>query len=183
MNKLITTAAAFAAGLLTMYLFDEQNGRRRRAQWRDRAWSGARSAAHRSQQQARHLFNQARGLAATGRMDRHSQRPPLNDQQLHDRIRAQLGRTVSHPHAIHVRVEGGSVTLTGHVLRREAIALIDAVRGVAGVQWLDNRVEEHAEAGRIPALQGDGQHRPAHPQAPATMAEPTATGQRATEWH
>ena len=178
MNKLTTAATAFAAGLLAMYLFDENSGRRRRALWRDRASSGARSVLQRGGRQARHLVNQARGLAATGHLDRHTHRPPENDHQLHERIRAQLGRVVSHPHAIHLRVVDGSVTLTGHVLRHEVVPLINCVRGIAGVKRMDNRLEEHPEPGNVPALQGTGRRQ----RVEAADATPARTPYRATEW-
>ena len=178
MNKLTTAATAFAAGLLAMYLFDETSGRRRRALWRDRAWSGARSAIHRGERQARHLGNPARRLAVTGHLDRHSHRPPENDHQLHERIRAQLGRVVSHPHAIHLRVMDGAVTLTGHVLRHEVVPLLNCVRAIAGVKRMDNRLEEHPEPGNIPSLQGTGRLE----RAQTPDSAPARTAYRATEW-
>src|SRR5262249_46860052 len=70
-----------------------------------------------------------------------------------DRVRAAIGRVVSHPHAIEVEVHGGKVALRGPILGDEAqVALrTAAVRGVTEV--LD-RLERHAEAGQVPALQG-----------------------------
>lgn len=149
-----TTAAAFAAGMLAMYLMDEQSGRRRRALWRDKVRSGARSAVLEGQRQARHVANRTRGLVSTRSLDRHTQRAPHSDHQLHERIRSQLGRLVSHPHAVHVHVAAGIVTLTGPILRHEVDSLLDCLRHMAGVARVDNHLEAHAEAGRVPELQG-----------------------------
>ncbi|TFZ04327.1 BON domain-containing protein [Ramlibacter rhizophilus] len=182
MNKLISAATAFAAGLVAMYLLDAQSGRRRRAVLRDKTVSSARMALHRGQQQAQHLANQARGFAATRRLDRVSHRPPQSDQQLHERIRATLGRHVSHPHAVHVEVEHGEVTLTGDVLRHEIVPLLDALSGMAGIARLDNRLQEHAEAGRIPSLQGGG--RRGEPERDtSSQANTAAQAPQPTAWH
>ena len=54
-------------GAAAMYFFDPQGGRRRRALLRDKAVSWANDAEHFAEKKARHLSNEARGLAHEAR--------------------------------------------------------------------------------------------------------------------
>lgn len=170
MRDAFTALTAFGAGMLAMYYFDAQNGRRRRALLRDKVYAGTRSTWHRGQKEARHVANRARGVAATGHLDRMSRRPPEDDRQLHERIRAHMGHVLSHPGAIHVHVQQGEVTLTGHVLRREVAPLLDCVRGIPGVRRLDNQLLEHENPNGIPDLQGAGRRPAQQGSSPAGTA-------------
>jgi uncharacterized membrane protein len=85
-----------------------------------------------------------------------------SDRVLADRVRAALGRAVSHPGAIEVEVQGGCAVLTGHVLESETRELMRRVGRVAGLKGVDDRLERHRTAGNIPSLQGDGQVAPRH---------------------
>jgi hypothetical protein len=76
------------------------------------------------------------------------------DEVLVERVRARIGRAVSHPHAIKVDACDGCVILSGPVLAHEAPTLIDNVRWVRGVQRVDNQLDVHEQAGNISALQG-----------------------------
>jgi hypothetical protein len=62
---LILVGAALGAGL--MYVFDPQAGRRRQALIRDKAYSLADDAQEYAGKKARHLANQAQGVAAEAR--------------------------------------------------------------------------------------------------------------------
>jgi osmotically-inducible protein OsmY len=77
-----------------------------------------------------------------------------SDAQLAERVRATLGRVVSHPHAIDVTAENGRVCLSGPILAHEVQPLLRAASSVRGVAGIDNQLDIHEQAGNIPALQG-----------------------------
>ena len=74
--------------------------------------------------------------------------------QLIERVRARLGRLVSHPHAIQVGARRGHVTLSGPILEREVEPLLTAVRNVWGVSDVEDRLVAYERAENIPSLQG-----------------------------
>ena len=87
-------------------------------------------------------------------MDRTTAGEPQSDDQLRERIRAQMGRWVSHPRAVQVEVQEGRVRLSGYVLRGEAHGLVENVHAMAGVRELQNDLQIHEGPGDIPTLQG-----------------------------
>jgi uncharacterized membrane protein len=145
--------ASAALGALAMYVMDPDKGRRRRALARDKALSvvgdtryacgvAARAASHRMpgwRARARRLF--ARDEAP-------------DDLRLIERVRARMGRLVSHPHAIQVGANHGRVTLSGPILASEAARLVEAVRTVWGVSDVEDRLVVHASSESISSLQG-----------------------------
>lgn len=145
-------AGAVAAGAALMYFLDPSRGRRRRALARDKVShlvSGAEKAADAARADAR---NRARGALAEARSRLREDMP--SDEVLVDRIRAAMGRVVSHPGSVIVTANEGRVVLSGPVLTGEADALLDCVRGVRGVEDVENRLELHDEPGNVPGLQG-----------------------------
>jgi hypothetical protein len=82
--------------------------------------------------------------------------PPPSDDVLAARVRARLGRLVSHPGAIDVTASEGLIVLSGPVFDSEIGRLIDGVRAVPGVVRVENKLEPHARAGTVPGLQGRG---------------------------
>jgi uncharacterized membrane protein len=78
----------------------------------------------------------------------------VSDEVLVQRVRARLGRVVSHPHAIAVTAEHGRVTLSGPIFMPEVDPLLKCVYTVRGVAGVENHLEAHEEAGNIAALQG-----------------------------
>jgi uncharacterized membrane protein len=78
---------------------------------------------------------------------------------LTSRVRAKLGRIVSHPHAIQVTAQDGHVRLDGHVLAEEADDLVMCVAKVRGVQEIENQLTIHTDSAGISSLQG-GRKRP-----------------------
>jgi len=97
MNRILFTAAA---GALAMYFLDPQGGRRRRVRTRDRAERMARRARQAYDVTLRDTRHRAMGMKAIGRGL--LKRGPVDDETLAGRVRAVLGRYVSHPHAIEV---------------------------------------------------------------------------------
>jgi uncharacterized membrane protein len=137
-----------------MYLFDPQNGRRRRALLRDRMTHLQRVARDARRVTARDLSARATGLHAQLHRLFPSNRTHPSDAALTDRVRAKLGRIVSHPHAIDVSVRDGVVALNGPILADEAPRLLAYVRDITGVREVQDLLALHAEAGNVSALQG-----------------------------
>ena len=172
-------------GVGLMYLLDPERGRRRRALVRDKLAHTVNVTADAAGATGRDLAHRAAGTAA--RVRGSLRRRPVDDVVLIERVRAQLGRVVSHPHAIDVKVTDGRVTLSGPVLQAEVNQLLRAVERVDGVREVVNTLEEHNEPGNVPTLQGGSTPRPPRPDilqrqwAPATRlligtAGATATG-------
>jgi hypothetical protein len=143
-------------GLGIMYLFDPDQGKARRARVRDSGRRRLRSTRDYAAKASRDLGNRARGVAAQATARLHSDHP--DDQALSERVRAKLGRYVSHPHAVDVDTRDGSVELRGPILREEVEDLISAVSSVRGVSEVINHLEAHAESDGIPELQGGSRH-------------------------
>jgi uncharacterized membrane protein len=150
----------FAAGLgaAAMYYFDPARGRYRRALVRDQLVHGGHRAKHGVRVVGRDSRNRTVGLAATLRSLLDRGQP--DDVVLVERVRACLGRVVSHPHSVKVEASDGVITLSGLILEEEVPLLIDCALGVPGVRDLRNRLEAHAEPGDVPGLQGTPRQRP-----------------------
>jgi hypothetical protein len=155
-NWMLLSGAALGAS--AMYLLDPRTGARRRALIRDQMVRAGHKTGDALDALGRDAANRARGLAAEtrGRL-----RGETSDaRKLQERVRAELGRVVSHPSAIDVFVSAdGCVCLTGPVLMEEADQAISAIQSVKGVGEVDDRLERHATADNIPSLQG-GRTRP-----------------------
>jgi uncharacterized membrane protein len=141
-----------AIGALAMYFLDPHSGRRRRARTRDKVVRAGRVLDRASRVTARDAQQRVSGLiAGTKRLFGHEE---VADEVLVGRVRAALGRVVSHPHAIEVFVSNGHVSLSGPVLAHESRLLLRAVRAVSGVRAVSDELTVHEEAGRISSLQG-----------------------------
>jgi uncharacterized membrane protein len=143
-----------------MYALDPDRGRRRRALARDKAthlWHAEREVFEKGVRDLRH---RAEGAAAGIRKRLVTE--PVPDRVLEERVRAGIGRHVSHPSSIDVSCLGGLVVLAGPVLTREADRLVRAARHVPGVHEVEDRLERHDHAGDVPGLQGPP-HPPARP--------------------
>ncbi len=87
----------------------------------------------------------------------------VSDEILADRVRAKIGRAVSHPNSIEVSASNGRIVLSGPVLESEGDDLIDAAYSVRGVRDVESRVETHKTSENVPGLQGgSGGTRPRH---------------------
>jgi len=137
--------AGIGAGL--MYLLDPERGRRRRALIRERTGSVARDAQRAAGRVTRDLENRVQGQAAQARQRRQE---PVNDDVLMARVRAKLGRLISHPHQVEVTARHGAVTLTGQVAPEETGRLISRIERVPGVKSVENRLNEASPAPAAP---------------------------------
>jgi BON domain-containing protein len=148
----VGVAAGLGAGL--MYLLDPQGGGRRRALARDKTVSVLKKGGDAALKTSRDLGNRTKGLVAEA--GSRLRRSAVDDQVLRDRVRAKLGRVVSHPSAIDVTACDGCVVLSGPVLASEVDDLLKTAVKVKGVEGVENRLEVHESAGNHPALQGNG---------------------------
>jgi len=124
--------AGMAVGGRLMYLFDPVSGKRRRVGMRDKFVHVRHVAMHRLDKTLRDLRNRARGVVAETRASLGHQDTP--DEILTERVRAKLGRIVSHPTSIEVIVSCGYVLLTGSLQEQEEKQLTQQVYSVRGVR-------------------------------------------------
>lgn len=151
-----------AVGAIAMYMLDPDRGRRRRAITRDKVQRLANDTAHLANQAARDARHRLHGVNARlqhrlGQGREHD----VDELRLIERVRAALGRCVSHPHAIQVGAHGTTIVLSGPILRAEVRELLATVRAVQGVSEVENHLDVHAADDGLPSLQGEGrQHDP-----------------------
>jgi osmotically-inducible protein OsmY len=139
-------------GAALMYVLDPERGKTRRAFVRDKAVRAANRASDKLGSHSRDLRNRARGLAA--QVKKMTQPETVDDAVLEERVRAELGRSVSNPGPIDVTALAGIVTLSGPVEMSELDDLLCAVRGVSGVVNVENRLEMDASGDDIPGREG-----------------------------
>jgi uncharacterized membrane protein len=145
-------AAGIGLGAGVVYFFDRDRGARRRALLRDRASHAAAMTRHAMGTAARDAQHRTAGIFAylrgLGRDE------PVDDHVIVARVRAKLGRLVSHPHAVQVSVSDGVVILQGPILDREVARLRNGLRRIRGVIDVVDELEHHQQAAHVPALQG-----------------------------
>lgn len=153
MNTGMKLLLSSGLGAAAMYYLDPARGRYRRALVRN----GVVHAGHKAQKGVnvvgRDTRNRTFGLVAILRSLLDREQP--DDAVLVERVRACLGRAVSHPHSVKVDADDGVVTLSGPILEDEVPLLIDCTLGVHGVRDLRNHLDIRAEAGSVPGLQGN----------------------------
>jgi osmotically-inducible protein OsmY len=154
MNRNMSFVVGLTCGAGLMYVLDPGGGRRRRALLRDQVRHAVRKTSDGLDAASRDAANRMSGRLADarGRL-RHEH---VADPILVERVRAEMGRVVSHPRAIDVEARNGTVRLCGPILASEVNPLMDAVRSVSGVTGIDNQLDVHQEPGNIPSLQGGG---------------------------
>ena len=148
-NRALLTGLGLGVGL--MYFMDPERGRRRRALVRDKVAHTTRVSSNALGAVGLDLSHRAAGLFARARAV--LRRQPVDDGVLVERVRAKLGRLVSHPHAVDVNAIDGCVRLRGAVLQSEVPRLVRAVARVPGVRDVINALNVRLSADN-PALQG-----------------------------
>ena len=143
-----------ALGALAMYFLDPSLGRRRRARTRDKVAHAAKVVNEGARVTARDTVQRAQGVWAEARRMFNGAAEEVTDEALVARVRAELGRVVSHPHAIEAAASGGHVTLIGPILSYEVRPLLRAVRKVAGVRAVSDQLTVYNEPGNVSSLQG-----------------------------
>jgi uncharacterized membrane protein len=145
-----------------------------RASLRDQSARTLRRTGHGAGVVARDLANRGRGLAAGARYRLRG--AAVDDQVLAERVRATLGRYLSHPRSVEVGVAAGTVTLTGDVLLREERPAARAVSRIPGVKDVRAHWTAHLSSSALLPLPDDD--RPLQPRpgvlqqhwSPATRA-------------
>ncbi|HVL55140.1 MAG TPA: hypothetical protein VM491_01435 [Burkholderiaceae bacterium] len=179
MSRDTSFVSAFALGALTMYFLDPVQGRRRRALANDqltRLSNQLRRLRETGYAGASDIANRSRGTVHELRSHLHPSEQ-LDDERMNARVRARLGRFVSHPKAIETRVKNGVVQLSGPILAAEVEPLLSAVSRMQGVTDIQNLLEVHETPGNVPALQGSPREHPAMLAAsPAVRVAEAITG-------
>src|SRR5258706_1612198 len=152
MNGALKTCAALGLGAGLMYYLDPNVGRRRRAQLKDAATSALHEGDHFLEAATRDLNNRAHGILAETQAALRTE--TVSDEVLAERVRAGLGRLVTHPHSINVTVHDARVTISGPILFTEVKPLINAVWAIRGVSEVVDRLEPHEAETESPMLQG-----------------------------
>lgn len=152
-TRSLALGLTLGAGL--MYLLDPSRGARRRNLLRDKMVHARRMTREGWEATSHDLANRSRGFAAAARSRMRSD--DADDWVIEQRVRAALGRVVSHPSAIAVTSDAGRVTLSGPVLADEVQALLDCAGNVRGVEQVENRLQVHESGEHVPALQGGRQ--------------------------
>ncbi len=152
MNKAVSLLVSAGLGAGLMYLLDPDRGRRRRSVLRDRSLHAARRTGAAIDLTRRDLVNRSRGLGADLR--RRLREDHADERVLTERVRAGLGRLVSHPHSIRVHSEQGTIVLGGPVIAGEVGPLLRGVRAIRGVREVRDELEVHDSPAHVPGLQG-----------------------------
>lgn len=159
----VTFGVLLGAGVT--YFGDRARGRQRRARVRDGLVSALRKERRLFRKAARDARYRVHGALERVRHPPDDELVP--EEVLLGRVRAQLGRVVTHTHAIEATVADGVVCLRGPILAAEADPAVLEVSRVPGVRDVIDQLERHATAERIPALQGGGQRRRSEQWTPA----------------
>jgi hypothetical protein len=146
--------AGFGIGAAAMFLSDPARGRRRRALVRDQLMH----AAHKTDAAVARVSSDARNRVHGGRLElqarfRHEAVP---DDILAARVRARIGRAVSHPRALEIEAHDGRIRLSGDVFRAEVPRLLGTVWMVRGVRHVEHALREHDRDSIATVLQGRG---------------------------
>jgi uncharacterized membrane protein len=144
--------SSVGVGVATAYLLDPSSGNRRRRRFGDALVHLSHQSSAGAGTVGRDLRNRTRGIVAVVR--RTVRRNRTDDFVLQERVRAAIGRVVSHPRALKVQAHDGHVILGGRILAAEEHRLIRAAQAVEGVKDVDGRFERHTESGNVPSLQG-----------------------------
>ena len=151
----LLTGAGIGAGLA--YLFDPVQGNRRRSLLRDQVVHAMTKSCAGADATWRDILHRSYGTMAEMRGALSGD--DASDDVLCARVRAKIGRYVSHPSSIEVKANNGRVTLSGPILAHEVDDLMTAVSSVKGVGEVENRLEVHETAGDVPGLQGGRRRR------------------------
>lgn len=138
MSRTFDWLGGFLMGAAVMSLADPLSGPSRRAFLRGKAIRTLHRTSDFLERAVHDLRNRTCGAIAEARARRRNDEP--EDPVLIERVRARLGRSTVHPHAIEVDANRGRVTLRGSVPADEAAAALAASAEVLGVTSVLDRL-------------------------------------------
>lgn len=154
MKDVLNCAAAMLAGAAAMYYLDPDQGRRRRALVKDKIIAKRHDVERYARTSTYQASNRIRGAAAEAKADAGLTPAPETDHQMVERVRAEMGRLVSHPGAIDVFASEGRVCLGGHILTGERHGLVSAISAMKDVEAVDDQMQAYDQPGNVSELQG-----------------------------
>jgi uncharacterized membrane protein len=139
-KKISTLAVLGGLGVTaaSIYLFDPKCGRKRRTALAKAGRRFANAVEEEATRSWKDTAHQLQGVVA--RLSRLREETP-SDETITERVRARMGRIVSHPHKIKVASDHGLVTLWGVILKSEMNGLLHTVKRVPGVKDVQNHLE------------------------------------------
>ena len=137
---MLRTLRFAALGAALVYFFDPQNGRRRRAQAKDRIPAFFRGKARHAERLGRTAQAQAYGVTQKVKHRKEEDKPQPDDVTLARKVETEIFRDAEVPKGqINVNAENGVVVLRGEVEEPELIRdLEQKTRNVQGVQEGEN---------------------------------------------
>lgn len=134
--------AAAGAGAGLMYFLDPSRGKVRRRLVADKVASAYHKGVRLLDHKIADVEHRATGaLAELKHAVAGCAEQPVPDAKLVARVRTRLGRSIAHPHAVHVEAVQGRVVLTGEVAPEEARRAVAAAGKTPGVQAVENLLE------------------------------------------
>ena len=137
-DKQIALFVGAGLGAALMFILDPARGARRRALVRDKTVKVLRQSGRAIHDHGEDIGHRLTGVAHEWKAKR---LPPPGNDQLEERIRAELGHKVEHSRAITVSAEEGIVTLKGYALRDELEDILDTARHVNGVRRVRSEMQ------------------------------------------
>lgn len=137
-DKAATLVAGIGIGAAIMYFLDPQRGNARRSVAQDRAAGTIRDVARDLEVARRDFRNRAQGVTAElrGRLSDE----PVSNEQLVERVRAELGHHADSIHGLDVHADDGVVTLRGTVSGADTEDVRRVVGGVRGVREIHDEM-------------------------------------------
>ena len=137
---MLRTLRFAALGAALVYFFDPQNGRRRRAQAKDRIPAFFRGKARHAERLGRTAQSQAYGVTQKVKHRKEEDKPQPDDATLAHKVETEIFRDADAPKGqVDVNAVDGVVFLRGEVERAELIDdLVKAAKKVSGVKGVEN---------------------------------------------
>lgn len=143
-----------ALGAIAMYLLDPQKGRTRRAHLEDKIFKYGRRSRRFGERTAENIKNRVYGKMQE--IQHRKTASKVDDYTLEQRVRAAIGRKVSHVKALKIFVTDGEVVIAGPILNHEVNELLMSVKRIPGVRRVIDELSKYDNAGNVPGLQGEG---------------------------
>jgi hypothetical protein len=152
----LTLLTGMVIGATIMYAFDEHRGSKRRAMARDKLVHAGHVLGHNIKKHGRDLLNRGVGQVAELRSGIRDRMSAVSDDQLVDRVRAQLGHVLSHSGLLEILAVDGDVTVRGPVLHREVDKIRDRLRKIRGVRQYRLELDSHDNLDHVAGVRGLG---------------------------